>query len=117
MTWPLAFTVTATGSGGTSTAKVTVTQLVDRVVVTQATYRTSTREWRVVGTATGPPLDLVTARLGAADTLIGSAAVDTSGAWSVRVKGSPAGPDASGTVTATSTRGATVSAVPVQVTP
>ncbi|KRB44129.1 hypothetical protein [Terrabacter sp. Root181] len=92
-------------------------QLVDRVVVTQATYRTSTREWRVVGTATGPPLDLVTVRLGAADTLIGSAAVDTTGAWSVRIKGSPAGPDASGTVTATSTRGATVSAVPVQVTP
>jgi hypothetical protein len=65
----------ATGPGGTNTAKVTVTQLVDRVVVTQATYRTSTREWRVVGTATGPPPDLVTVRLGAADTLIGSAAV------------------------------------------
>jgi hypothetical protein len=64
MTWPLAFTVTATGSGGTSTAKVTVTQLVDRVVVTQATYRTLTREWRVGGTATGPPPDLVTVRLG-----------------------------------------------------
>jgi len=80
MARPLAFTVTATGRGGTSTAKVTVTQLVDRVAVTQATYRTSTREWRVVGTATGPPPDLVTVRLGAADTLIGSAAGDTTGA-------------------------------------
>lgn len=114
---PLVFTLTASGPGGSTTATVTVTQLVDRVVVTQASYRTSTREWRVVGTATGPPPDLVTVRLGAADTLIGSAAVDTTGAWSVRVKGAPAGPDASGTVTVTSTRGATVGAVPVQVTP
>ena len=114
---PLVFTVRTTGPGGSASATVTVTPLVDHVAVTQVSFRRSTREWRVVGTATAPVPDLVTVRLTASGTLVGSAAVDTTGAWAVRVKGSPVAPDASNAVTVTTSRGTTVSGLLVTVTP
>ncbi|MGZ4742785.1 MAG: PKD domain-containing protein [Oryzihumus sp.] len=116
-TVPLVFTLTTTGPGGSATATVTVTPEQDILAVTQVSYRSSTHEWRVVGTATAPSPDLVTVRLSAGDTLVGTAAVDSTGAWAVRVKGSLVAPDGSGTVAVTTSRGGTVSDYPVSVSP
>lgn len=114
---PLLFTLTTTGPGGTATARVQVTPRVDVLSVTQISYRRSTGEWRVVGTASAPAPDLVTVRLAASGTLVGSAAVDTTGAWAVRTKASPVAPDASNAVTVTTSRGATATGLLVTVTP
>ena len=116
-TTPLDFALTTTGPGGSATAKVTVTPRVDSLVVTQASYRAATREWRISGTATAPAPDLVTVRLSAAGTLVGTASVDTTGAWTVRVKASPVAPDTQQTIDVTTSRGGAVNAYPVAVTP
>ncbi len=116
-TEPLVFALTTTGPGGTASATVTVTPLVDSVAVTQASYRTSTREWRIVGTASASAPDLVTVRLSAAGTLVGTATVDTTGAWAVRVKGSPVAPDARTAVTVTTSRGGSLADIRVTVSP
>lgn len=100
-------TVTVTGPGGTSTDTVTVTPLVDQLAGT-AEFRTGKRQWRVRGTATGALPDTVTVRLGTV--VVGTAAVDATGAWDVRpAAGAGPVPQGPATVTVTSSRGGQVS--------
>ncbi|MGY1634576.1 hypothetical protein ACI784_22990 [Geodermatophilus sp. SYSU D01186] len=86
---PVTFQVTATGPGGTATGSVTVTPTVDTTAITAGEYRTGTREWRVSGTSTVTNLNTVTVYLatttGTKGAMIGTATVDATGAWTVRV--------------------------------
>ncbi len=113
----LVFTLATTGPGGVASSQAIVSPVADNLTVSQASYRTSTHEWRFVGTATAPAPDLVTVRLTASGAVVGTAAVDTTGAWAVRVKGSLVAPDGSGTVTVTTSRSGNVAGYVVTVTP
>ncbi|MGY1638780.1 hypothetical protein ACI78V_19200 [Geodermatophilus sp. SYSU D00742] len=86
---PVTFQVTATGPGGTATGSVTVTPNVDTLAITAAELRTGTREWRVSGTSSVTDLNTVTVFLatttGTKGAVIGTATVDATGAWTVRI--------------------------------
>ncbi|MGY1821855.1 hypothetical protein [Geodermatophilus sp. SYSU D00079] len=86
---PVTFQVTATGPGGTATGSVTVTPTVDATAITTGEFRTGTREWRVSGTSTVTNLNTVTVFLatttGTKGSMIGTATVDATGAWTLRV--------------------------------
>jgi len=89
----LTFVLTTTGPAGTRTATHSVTvsapAVADETAITAGQLRTSTREWRVDGTSTVTTLNTVTVSLARADgtgrQLIGTATVDATGAWSLRV--------------------------------
>jgi hypothetical protein len=89
----LTFVLTTTGPAGTRTATHSVTvsapAVADETAITAGQLRTSTREWRVDGTSTVTTLNTVTVSLTRADgtgrQLIGTATVDATGAWSLRV--------------------------------
>ena len=96
-------TVTVTGPGGSATTSVTVTPVPDQLAGT-AEFRTGKRQWRVRGTATGALPDTVTVRYNGQ--LVGTAAVDATGAWDVRpAVGAGPVPQGPATVTVTSSRG------------
>lgn len=103
---PVTATLTVTGPGGTATDSVTVSPQAD-VLAGTAEFRTGKRQWRVRGTATGALPDTVTVTLNGQ--LIGTAAVDATGAWDVRpAAGQGPVPQAPATVTVTSTRGGSI---------
>jgi hypothetical protein len=84
----LTFEVTAKGASGSATDQVQISTTPNRLTTTGAPlYNTSKREWRIDGTSSvfGPG---VTVTVHNGDTLtgpvIGSATVDTAGAWSLR---------------------------------
>jgi hypothetical protein len=89
----LTFVLTTTGPLGTRTAthsvEVSAPAVVDETAITAGQLRTSTREWRVDGTSTVTALNTVTVYLTRADgtgqELVGTAQVDATGAWAVRV--------------------------------
>jgi hypothetical protein len=89
----LTFVLTTTGPLGTRTAThsvaVSAPAVADETVITVGQLRTTTREWRVDGTSTVPAQNTVTVHLTRADgtgrELVGTAQVDATGAWSVRV--------------------------------
>lgn len=109
-TFPAAFTTVtfellATNLGGSSVATVVVSAVPDRLSVTLAEFRTGTSRWSITGTASIIAADnVVTARAGSATgPVIGTAAVDATGAWAITVNGS--GVPQTGSVVLSSTRG------------
>ena len=103
---PVTFRLTVSGPGGPDTTdEVTVSPASDTLEVLTAQFRTGSRRWRVTGTATGPAPDRVTVRFGAQT--LGTALVDPTGAWDVRLTltGADPQPVPGDRVTATSTRG------------
>jgi hypothetical protein len=119
---PLTFTLTVTGSdGSTSTDDVVVAPKPDPLTVT-ARYRTVTKQWIITGTATLlSPANTVTVHLGStlSGPVIGApAAVDpATGAWTVKGSGTgfPAG-DTIRTISLESKLGGVLLAAPVNVT-
>jgi hypothetical protein len=89
----LTFVLTTTGPLGTRTAThsvaVSAPVVADETAITAGQLRTTTREWRVDGTSTVTTRNTVTVYLTRADgtgrQLIGTATVDATGAWSLRV--------------------------------
>jgi len=83
---PVTFQVTATGRNGTATDTVTVTPA-EQLTVGSAELRTRDRQWRVSGTSSDTTLNTVEVYLatttGTKGALVGSAAVDATGAWTV----------------------------------
>lgn len=79
------FTLSVQGAGGPKTASVSINvgpePGPDTLIVTQAQYRTSRREFRLAGTVDGIPNEVI-ASIGAFE--IGRAAPDITGAWSIR---------------------------------
>jgi hypothetical protein len=118
---PLTFTLTVTGSDGTSSKDdVIVTPKPDPLTVT-ARYRTGTRQWIITGTATLlSPANTVTVHVGStlSGAVIGTpAAVDAAtGAWTVKISGSTVAPDANRTISLESKLGGVLLAAPVNVT-
>jgi hypothetical protein len=106
---PVTFQVTATGPGGTATGSVTVTPKVDSLAITAGEFRTGTREWRVSGTSTVTNLNTVTVYLatttGTKGAMIGTATVDATGAWSLRVANGVSPTTGSTRLVAESTKG------------
>jgi hypothetical protein len=117
----LTFTLVVTGSdGSTSTDDVVVAPKPDPLTVT-ARYRTVTKQWIVTGTATLlSPANTVTVHVGSTldGAIIGTPApVDpATGAWTVKVSGSPVAPDANRTISLESKLGGVLLAAPVNVT-
>ena len=71
--------------GSSSQAQVTVTPTPDVVSITKAQYTASKREWRIDGTSNKLAGQTVTVHLGAlSGPVIGTAVVDTAGAFAVR---------------------------------
>ena len=109
----LTFVLTTTGPAGTRTATHSVTvsapAVADETAITAGQLRTSTREWRVDGTSTVTTLNTVTVSLTRADgtgrQLIGTATVDATGAWSLRVANGVTPPTGSTRLVAESSQG------------
>ncbi len=81
---PVTFRLTVSGPGGpAATADVTVGVSTDALLVSGAQFRTASGRWRVRGTATGVAPDTVTVTYEGGD--LGSALVDATGAWDVRL--------------------------------
>lgn len=103
---PVTFRLTVGGPGGPdSTDQVTVGRATDTLAVDTAQFRTGSLRWRVTGTATGAAPDRVTVRFGGFE--LGTALVDPTGAWDVRLTAGPGDPRPvpGDRVTATSSRG------------
>ncbi|MEN9645817.1 MAG: hypothetical protein RL238_2486 [Actinomycetota bacterium] len=90
----LTFRLTVTNGPLSSTKDVVVKAIPGIVTVAAGTqYRTSKAEWRASGTASFPGANTVTVRTGSvigSGTIIGTAAVDATGAWTLNVRGSSA---------------------------
>lgn len=106
------FQVAVSGPGGSASDQVCISAAPDVIAVTRAEYRPDRSEWRIEGTSSILNNNTVTVYLGSstAGTVIGTALVDTTGAWSVRVRNSPVLPFGS-TVTIQSSRGGLLAGV------
>ena len=108
---PLTFQLAVTGSdGGTATDTVVITAASDNLAVARAEYRTSKRQWRVDGTALLLGGNSVTIYLGSdfSGPVIGTAQVDTTGAWAFNQSNSATDPGAVRTISVRSSRGGEV---------
>lgn len=108
---PVTVQLTASGPGGPDSVAQAVVDLgTDTLAVVDTQFRSSSRRWRVRGTATGRAPDTVTVTFDG--NLIGSALVDPTGAWDVRRTLDPgeAAPPVGSTVTVTSSQGGDVTA-------
>lgn len=115
---PLTFRLTVTGSdGGTSVDDVVISAVSDNLAVARAEYRTSKRQWRVDGTALLLGGNTVTIYLGSDfnGPVIGTAQVDTTGAWAFTQANSATDPGAVRTISVRSSRGGTVTGFPLTV--
>ena len=103
----LKFRLTVTNAAGSSTKDVTVNAIPGIVTVAAGTQlRTTKGEWRATGTASFPGANTVTIKTGnivGSGTVIGTAAVDALGAWTLNVRGSTV--PASTFINVTSARG------------
>lgn len=110
-TGPVTVQLTVSGPGGPDATVTAVVDLgTDTLQVVDAQFRTSSRRWRVRGTATGRAPDTVTVSLGGDE--VGSALVDVTGAWDVRrtLDAAEAAPPIGSTVHVTSSQGGDVDA-------
>jgi hypothetical protein len=100
------FKLLVAGDGGQSEANVMVTTAEDNLTISAAEYRSSKGEWRVEGTSDvfGP---FVTITIRAGSTTIGTAQVDTLGAWRFRGTG-PAPGAGIGVLTVESSSGGSI---------
>ena len=108
---PLTFRLTVTGAdGGTATDDVIITAASDNLAVARAEYRTGKRQWRIDGTALLLGGNAITIYLGSdfSGPVIGTAQVDTTGAWAFNLSNSPTDPGAIRTVSVRSSRGGQV---------
>jgi hypothetical protein len=114
---PLTFELKVAGPGGSPTApsSVSVSPAAEGLTITAARYTASKREWRVDGTSTLLGGQTVTVHLGAlGGQVLGTAVVDATGAFSVRVTSATAG-TAGQTVSAESQLGGTSVGFPIRV--
>lgn len=113
----LTFRLTVTNGPLSSTKDVVVKAIPGIVTIAAGTqYRTSKAEWRATGTASFPGANTVTVRTGSVvggGTIIGTAAVDATGAWTLNVRGSSAPQSTSINVVA-SRGGSAVAAVTIR---
>lgn len=111
------FTYTVSDGQLSATGNVTVTvAAAESLAVTVAEFRTGKGEWRVTGTSSvvGAQITVVIGTT-LAGPVLGTVAVDVTGAWALRLKNSAVTPDASRTISVKSSGGATRLAVPVTV--
>ena len=113
----LTFRLTVTNGPYTSTKDVVVSAVPGVVVIAAGTqFRTSKAEWRISGTASFPGANTITVRTGStigSGTIIGTAAVDATGAWTISIRGSSV--PGSATVNAVASRGgSSVAAVTIR---
>ena len=89
---PITLQLTATGPGGTATDTVVVTPQPETLVVTSAAFRSGKNEWRIDGTSSIPAGQRITVHLGSELTgpVIGTALVDATGAFRLRLSNVPA---------------------------
>jgi hypothetical protein len=103
----LKFRLTVTNGAGSNFKEITINAISGIVTVDAGTqFRTSKGEWRATGTASFPGANTVTIKTGnivGSGTVIGTAAVDALGVWTLSVRNSPVG--ASTFINVTSTRG------------
>ncbi|MFF2029247.1 PKD domain-containing protein [Arthrobacter sp. NPDC058192] len=101
--------------GSSSEAQVTVTPQADTVAITSARYTASKREWRVDGTSSASAGQAVTVHIGGLDgTVLGTALVDATGSFAVRVSSTVAG-RAGQTVSVESPLGGTATGIAIRV--
>ncbi len=129
---PLTFQLTVTGPGGTSSDTVTISPLnADLLTITRAEYRRGINQWRLDGTATilgapAGPGNTVTITLNkttagvTTSALLGTAAVDTLGVWTLRFNPpaaaqQPTAANSTYTVTVTSSRGGLLANQPITI--
>jgi Bacterial Ig domain len=117
----ITFTYTVQDSHGAASNPATVTVTVlspDTITVTQAQFRTR-GDWRIRGTSSiAGPGNTITIHNGPtlAGPVIGTIAVDATGAWDFSLKGTNIRPDATNTISVESTKGGQRLAVPLQIT-
>jgi len=100
-----------------ATVSITV-QAADTLNIVRAQFRTR-GDWRVTGTATIPgPGNTITIHIGPtlAGPVLGTVAVDVTGAWDFVLKSSSIRPDSTNTVSVESTKGGRRLAIPLQIT-
>jgi hypothetical protein len=111
------FNYTVSDGQLSATGSVTVTvAAAESLVVTVAELRAGKGEWRVTGISSVIGAT-VTVYIGntLSGTMLGTAPVDVTGAWVLRLKNSPVTPDANRTVSVKSSGGALSLAVPITV--
>lgn len=113
------YTVQDSHQAVSNTAQVSVTIVnPDTLQITQAQFRTR-GDWRVRGTASIPgPGNTITIHNGPtlAGPVIGTIAVDNTGAWDFSLKGSRIVPDPTNTISVESTKGGQSLSFPIQIT-
>ena len=102
------YTVADTKGNRSLPAKVSIQIINETINVTQAEYRTGDRSWRIRGTTNAVATNTMTATLNG--TTIGSAAVDATGAFDIRITNAAA-PGAGAVMAVKSSKGTTVSPV------
>ncbi len=102
------YTVADTKGNRSAPAKVSVEIINETINVTQAEYRSGDRSWRIRGTTNAVANNTITATLNG--TTLGSAAVDATGAFDIRVTNSAA-PAAGAVMALKSSKGTAVSPV------
>jgi len=105
----------ASPDGSSSSATTTVTPSVDSLTITAAKYTASKKEWRIDGTSSVLAGQTMTVHLGdLSGTVLGTAVVDATGAFSVRVTSATVG-TAGQTVSVESQLGGTVAGFAIRV--
>lgn len=118
---PFGFSYTVANTNGQVSAPVVVTGTVtspEIITVTRAQYTRSGSRWVISGITTVPgPANTITARVGStlAGQVIGTATVDALGNWKMDVRNSLAIPDATKTISLSSSAGGSKLAVPVTI--
>lgn len=114
-TQPFSYTVSDGQLSATGNVTVSVAAA-EALALTTAEFRTGKSEWRVTGTSSAVGA-VVTVFIGSTldGTALGSATVDVTGAWTLRLRNSTVVPDASRTISLRSSGGATRLGIPVSV--
>ncbi|UEM25270.1 Ig-like domain-containing protein (plasmid) [Skermanella mucosa] len=102
------YTVADTKGNRSAPAKVSIEVIAETINVAQAEYRSGDRSWRIRGTTNAVANNTITATLNG--TALGSAAVDATGAFDIRVTNAAA-PGAGAVMALKSSKGTTVSPV------
>ncbi|WP_019241013.1 MULTISPECIES: PKD domain-containing protein [Bacillus] len=114
----LAFALTVSGPGGTSTDITEVSTIPDSLTVTRAEFRTRDTEWRISGTSDVPgPGVVITIFIGNTlnGTVLSQVEVDALGVWQYRVEPSTIQPDATRAISIRSSSSGTLINVPINV--
>lgn len=111
----LAFELTATGPGGTSTDTVVIDRVQDTIQVDAAEFRRVRKEWDIRGSASVRNNNTITILLSDGLTVVGAASVQPNGSWEFKRRNAPISVLPGATLIVRSSAGGELTNVPVSV--